>query len=41
MPEFTLSIETPEGRTTDEDVMGRFDEADAEALRDLGPDNEG
>ena len=27
MPEFTLSIETPEGTTTDEDVMARFDEA--------------
>ncbi|MGH3040598.1 MAG: hypothetical protein ACRDNG_02455 [Gaiellaceae bacterium] len=27
MPEFTLSIETPQGTTTDEDVMGRFDEA--------------
>ena len=27
MPEFTLSLETPGGTTTDEDVMGRFDEA--------------
>ena len=27
MPEFTLSLETPEGTTTDEDVMSRFDEA--------------
>jgi hypothetical protein len=27
VPEFTLSIETPEGTTTDEDVMGRFEEA--------------
>jgi hypothetical protein len=26
LPEFTLSIETPEGTTTDEDVMARFDE---------------
>ena len=27
MPEFTLSLETPQGTTTDEDVLGRFDEA--------------
>jgi hypothetical protein len=27
VPEFTRSIETPEGTTTDEEVMGRFDEA--------------
>ena len=27
MPEFTLSIETPEGTATDEDVMALFDEA--------------
>lgn len=27
MPEFTLSIQTPEGTTTDEHVMARFDEA--------------
>jgi hypothetical protein len=27
VPEFTLSLETPQGTTTDEDVMGRFDEA--------------
>jgi hypothetical protein len=27
VPEFTLSIETPEGTTTDEAVMARFDEA--------------
>jgi hypothetical protein len=27
VPEFTLSIETPEGTTTDEDVMARFGEA--------------
>ena len=27
MPEFTLSLETPDGTTTDEDVTGRFDEA--------------
>jgi hypothetical protein len=25
--EYTIAIETPEGTTTDEDVMGRFDEA--------------
>ena len=27
VPEFTVSIETPEGTTTDEGVLGRFDEA--------------
>jgi hypothetical protein len=27
VPEFTVSIETPEGTTTDEAVMARFDEA--------------
>jgi hypothetical protein len=27
VPEFTLSIETPKGTTTEEDVRARFDEA--------------
>lgn len=27
MPEFTLSIETPKGTTTDEELVARFDEA--------------
>jgi len=27
MPEYTITIETPEGTTTDENALGRFDEA--------------
>ena len=37
VPEFTLSIETPEETTTDEAVLGRFHEAILESSELRGP----